>query len=80
MVFHANSRHDTVDANDTVHTGNTFHHVDGVFQLTGPKFHVYADEIILQAGGSQVLIRPGGISITSSGPVEIIGAPIKLNC
>ena len=37
-IFDANSRHDTVDANDTVRTGNTFHHVDGVFKVTGSAF------------------------------------------
>ncbi|MFT3767297.1 MAG: type VI secretion system tip protein TssI/VgrG [Minicystis sp.] len=34
----------------------------------------------IDCGGSSIEITPGSISITSSGPITINGAPIKLNC
>lgn len=50
-----------------------------VVQVTGPKLHVFCDEIALQAGSSVIRITKGGIDIHSDGPVDIKGAVIKLN-
>lgn len=36
--------------------------------------------IDLMVGGSSIRISDGGITITSSGPVEVNGSPVKLNC
>jgi hypothetical protein len=37
------------------------------------------DKITLECGGSTIELTPGGITISSSGPVDVKGAPIKLN-
>jgi type VI secretion system secreted protein VgrG len=56
------------------------HGKDGV-QVVTDKFHVHANsEVLLQSQGSSIQITPGGIKISSPGPVEINGTPIKLNC
>lgn len=39
-----------------------------------------SNDIILQAEGSSIRIRPGSIEITSPGPILVNGAVIKLNC
>jgi type VI secretion system secreted protein VgrG len=41
---------------------------------------ISAKKIVLMAGGSSITLTPGGIEITSSGPVDVHGLPIKLNC
>ncbi len=43
--------------------------------------HLFAlGEIHLQVGGSSIHITDGGITIGSSGVIDVQGAPIKLNC
>jgi type VI secretion system secreted protein VgrG len=50
-----------------------------VCQVTGPAFHVFCDHIVLQAGGSRIVLTPGGITIESAGVVDVKGSLIKLN-
>ena len=50
-----------------------------ICQVTGPRFHVFCDEILLQAGGSIIELTPGGIKIESSGVIDVKGTLIKLN-
>lgn len=49
-------------------------------QFRTGKFHVFAGEIMLQAGGSKITMGASGIKIESGGDVEVNGAVIKLNC
>ncbi|MFO0587771.1 MAG: type VI secretion system tip protein TssI/VgrG [Polyangiaceae bacterium] len=57
-----------------------FHAANGVQVLTA-KCHIQTEsELVLQCKGSIIRITPGAINITSPGPVEINGTPIKLNC
>jgi type VI secretion system secreted protein VgrG len=60
-----------------------------VFQIVAPHFHVFSGaavlhcdpgRILLKVGGSSITITGGGIVIESSGPVDIKGNPINLNC
>ncbi len=66
--------------NHIVKAGAIYLQGKDVVQVSGAKFHVFCDEIALQAGGSVIRIGKGGIEIHSDGPVDIKGAPIKLNC
>lgn len=64
---------ETSGGNHTIDTGSFWVSASGVAQISATK-------IVLMAGGSNITITPGGISITSAGPVDVHGAPIKLNC
>ena len=66
--------------NHIVKAGAIYLQGKDVVQVSGARLHVFCDEIALQAGGSVIKITKGGIDIHSSGPVDIKGAPIKLNC
>jgi type VI secretion system secreted protein VgrG len=58
-----------------------FLHGRNAVQVLTQRCHIQAEsEIVLQSKGSILRITPGAIHITSPGPVEINGAPIKLNC
>jgi type VI secretion system secreted protein VgrG len=77
----ATDRNDTTSGNHAIQAGKVFIKGGDVVQVVTSTFHVFADaEIHLQVGGSSIHIEPGSIKITSAGPVEINGAPIKLNC
>ena len=63
-------------------------HTKEFWAITNQKVHLKAAaaeimiqpaEIKLLVGGSTIEITPGGIKVTSSGPVEIKGATVKLN-
>jgi hypothetical protein len=64
---------ETSGSNHTIDTGSFRVSASDVAQISASK-------IVLMAGGSNITITPGGITITSAGPVDIHGAPIKLNC
>ena len=66
--------------NHIVKAGAIYLQGKDVVQVSGARFHVFCDEIALQAGGSVIKIGKGGIEIHSDGPVDIKGSPIKLNC
>jgi type VI secretion system secreted protein VgrG len=53
--------------------GNTIRMDTSSVSITGKS------KITLTCGGSSIELTPGGITITSSGPVEVKGLPIKLN-
>jgi type VI secretion system secreted protein VgrG len=67
-----------------------FHvHAKEFWAITDTKAHLKAaaaevmvqpSEIKLLLGGSTIVVTSSGIQITSSGPVEVKGATIKLNC
>lgn len=65
--------------NHIVKTGGMYVQGKDVVQITGPRLHVFCDEIVLQAGSSVIKITKGGIDIQSDGPVDVKGALIKLN-
>lgn len=65
--------------NHIVRAGAMYMQGKEVVQVTGPRFHVFCDEIVLQAGSSSIKITKGGIDIESQGPVDVKGALIKLN-
>jgi type VI secretion system secreted protein VgrG len=65
--------------NHIVKTSGMYIQGKDVVQITGPRLHVFCDEIALQAGSSIIKITKGGIDIESDGPVDIKGALIKLN-
>jgi type VI secretion system secreted protein VgrG len=54
-------------------TGSQTISVTGAIKITSPA------SITLEVGGSQVKITPGSIDITSSGPITLQGAIVKVN-
>ncbi|MBK8258110.1 MAG: type VI secretion system tip protein VgrG [Polyangiaceae bacterium] len=80
MFLRTNDLRVDESVNHVVKAGAVYLQGKDVVQVTGAKFHVFCDEIVLQAGGSVIKITKGGIDIHSSGPVDVKGTPIKLNC
>ncbi len=79
--INANFRVDESTGNYTHHAGAVFYSMDSVFKIEGPKCEINCGEgIYLICGGSRIEVLPGEINIKSSGPVNINGAPINLNC
>ncbi len=77
----AGDRTDQTASNHFVKAGSMYIDVGDVVQVNAAHFHVFAKgDIRLVSGGSSIVINPGGINITSSGNVEVIGALVKLNC
>ena len=64
---------ETSGGNHTIDTGGFWVSAKGVAQISAKK-------IVLMAGGSNITLTPDGITITSSGRVDVHGSPIKLNC
>jgi uncharacterized protein (DUF2345 family) len=72
----------------TDHTvGNEIHNANEIVLTATEEISLYApmivlsgSEIRLEAGDSSIIVRDGGISIISSGNVEVNGAIVKLNC
>jgi type VI secretion system secreted protein VgrG len=54
-------------------TGSETISVSGAIKITSPV------SITLEVGGSQIKISPGSIDITSSGPITVKGAVVKVN-
>ena len=54
-------------------TGSQTISVSGAIKITSPV------SITLEVGGSQIKISPGSIDITSSGPITVKGAVVKVN-
>ncbi len=54
-------------------TGSETISVTGAIKITSPA------SITLEVGGSQIKISPGSIDITSSGPITVKGAIVKVN-
>ncbi|MEZ4297454.1 MAG: type VI secretion system tip protein TssI/VgrG [Polyangiaceae bacterium] len=79
MCLRTNDMRLDESVNHIVKTGGMYIQGTDVVQITGPRLHVFCDEIALQAGGSVIKITKGGIDIHSDGPVDIKGVPIKLN-
>lgn len=72
----------TIDANTRIDTttGTYLHTANQALYNVAGGFIVTAGAITLSAGGSTIVLGPGGIEIKSSGPVNINGSPINLNC
>jgi type VI secretion system secreted protein VgrG len=86
----------TISAADQIHENSTNHfistggfycHPSSVAQFSTANFHVFGgdiklkgDTIRLEAGGSSIELADGSIKIVSSGPVEVNGSVVKLNC
>ena len=51
-----------------------------VVQVTGAAFHVFSDDIRLEAGGAQIRLCGGDIIIKAPGDITINGAVVKINC
>lgn len=77
----ADLRTDVVSGNLHVSTGNEFHVAKGAHRIDAAHIALSATgSISITCGGSSIVLKPGSISIQSSGPVDVKGAPIKLNC
>ncbi len=50
-----------------------------VVQVTGAAFHVFSDDIRLEAGGAQIQLTGGDIIIKAPGNITINGAMVKIN-
>jgi uncharacterized protein (DUF2345 family) len=50
-----------------------------VVQVTGAAFHVFCSDILLDAGGAQIHLSGGDITIKAPGDVTINGAMVKIN-
>ena len=48
-------------------------------QVTGAAFHVFSDDIRLEAGGAQIQLCGGDIIIKAPGDIIINGAMVKIN-
>jgi hypothetical protein len=75
----AGQRHDE-SANHFVHTGGFWVRAESGTQFVTRNFHVFSGNIRLIAGGSEIELTDGGITIKSRGPVTVNGSVIKLNC
>ena len=76
----SDTRRDT-STNHFIDTGGLWVKASSIFQVMAGKILLQGDsEVKLVSGGSSITITPGGIAITSSGPVSINGAVVKLNC
>ena len=73
----------------TDHTVGSEHHqattikltADDDIRLEAPAIMVTASAMmVLACGDSKIELYPGSIKITSTGPVEVNGSLIKLNC
>ncbi|MFS8068829.1 MAG: type VI secretion system Vgr family protein [Byssovorax sp.] len=51
-----------------------------VVQVTGAAFHVFCNDILLDAGGAQIHLSGGDITIKAPGDITINGAMVKINC
>jgi type VI secretion system secreted protein VgrG len=74
------NRTDQTHGNHFIQSGSTYMRSQDVVQVVAPHFHVFADDIRLVRGGSSIVISNSGITITSTGDVEVNGAYVKLNC
>jgi type VI secretion system secreted protein VgrG len=65
----------------TIHgTGKVSINGDGNVEVTGPEISITgASKVSIGSGGSGIEVTPGGIDITSSGPVTMSGAVVKIN-
>lgn len=71
----------TIEAFTRADTSTTYiHHANLATFVIDGLYCVKAGAIRLVAGGSSITITDGSIDIKSSGPVNINGAPINLNC
>jgi type VI secretion system secreted protein VgrG len=77
----ADLRYDVVSGNLQVNSGNELHVAKGLHRVDASHIALNATgSISITCGGSAIILKPGSISIESSGPVDVKGAPIKLNC
>jgi type VI secretion system secreted protein VgrG len=72
------ARRDT-SANHNIETGGLWVNASEIVQVVAPTVKVMAGEIILEGGGSTVVINGAGVTINGA-VVDVHGAPIKLNC
>jgi uncharacterized protein (DUF2345 family) len=62
-------------------TGSEMHSTKGPFRVDAGHIALNASgSISITCGGSSIVLEPGSITIQSGGPVDVKGAPIKLNC
>jgi type VI secretion system secreted protein VgrG len=80
LVLSAGAERHDESANHFVATGGFYARASSVAQFVTPHFHVFSGGIRLVAGGSEIALTSGGITIKSGGPVTVNGSVIKLNC
>jgi hypothetical protein len=61
-------------------TGKVTINGDGNVEVTGPQISITgAGKVTITSGGSGIEVTPGGITMTSSGTVQISGSIVKVN-
>jgi type VI secretion system secreted protein VgrG len=61
-------------------TGKVTINGDGNVEVTGPQISITgAAKVTITSGGSGIEVTPGGINMSSSGPVTITGPVVKVN-
>ncbi|MFO0591370.1 MAG: type VI secretion system tip protein TssI/VgrG [Polyangiaceae bacterium] len=74
-------RTDQTGSNHFITAGSVYMSAKDVVQVNAEHFHVFGrSSIKLVCGGSAIVIEPGSIQIVSSGPVNVNGGVVKLNC
>ncbi len=79
IVLSAGDQRRDDSTNHFIGTGGLYVTAHCAAQFNTANFHVFAGNIKLTAGGSEIHITDGGINIQSAGDIVVNGAVIKLN-